>query len=159
MKSAHRKAAHAKRRVIANPTAWLDAVVSSRPPSNDHATTVMNRIRTAFEALKNGSVDPVQFDRLAATINVGLIRAEAIDPFLVQSMVAAIDALRRCDEIFGRHRRYGFHGPDLAVVMDAIDVYEEILRNSTPHQMEAAVHESARRMIAQVREEQAGAAA
>lgn len=155
MKTAHRNASHAKR--AARPTAWFDAIASSRPPPEEHATTVVNRVRTAFEALKNGSTDCAQFDRLAACINVGLIRAEQIDPFAVQTMVAAIEAMARCDAIYGKHRRYGFTGPDLNAVADAVSMYEDILRNSTPHQMDAAVHESARRMIAQVKAERMAA--
>ena len=156
MNTAHRAASRAKR-TPARPTAWFDAVVGSRPPPDEHATTVMNRVRAAFEALKNGTTDCAQFDRLAACINVGMIRAEAIDPLCEQTMAAAIDALFRVDAIFGRHRRYGFSGPDLQAVTEAVNLYEEILRNSTPLQMEAAAHESARRMIAKVRQERAAA--
>ncbi len=61
----------------------------------------------------------------------------------------------RVDDIFGRHKRYGFHGPDLEAVTDSVNLYEEILRNSTPNQMAAAANESARRMIEQVRQERA----
>lgn len=148
MNTAHRIQSRAKRT-----TAWFDAIASSRPPPEDHATLVMNRVRVAFEALKNGTTDCAHFDRLAACINVGLIRSEAIDPLCEQTMLAAIQAMGRVDDIFGRHKRYGFHGPDLEAVTDAVNLYEEILRNSTPHQMEAAVNESARRMIEQVRQE------
>lgn len=152
MKSSHRVASRAKRH-----TSWFDAVVNSRPPPEEHATMVMNRIRTAFEALKNGSTDCAQFDSLAATINVGMVRAEEIDPLCLQTMIAGRDALIRCDEIFGRHQRYGFHGPDIEAVTDAVNLYEEILRNSTPHQMEDALNESARRMIEQVNAERLAA--
>ena len=150
MKTIHRTAARAKRH-----TAWFDAIVSSRPPPEEHATTVMNRVRTAFEALKNGTTDCAQFDRLAACLNVGMVRAEAIDELCVQTMIVGRDALIRADGIFGRHQRYGFHGPDIEAVTDAVNLYEEILRNSTPHQMEAALNESARRMILQARAERA----
>lgn len=156
MNSTHRAASHAKR-IQTRPAAWFDAVVGSRTIPEDQATTVINRVRAAFEALKNGTTDCAQFDRLAACINVGMIRAEAIDPLCEQTMSAAIDALGRVDSIYGRHRRYGFHGPDLEAVADAVNLYEEILRNSTPNQMEAAVNESARRMIQQVQQERAAA--
>lgn len=156
MKSAHRQASRAKR-IPARATAWIDAIAGSKPPPEEDATLVVNRVRFAFEKLKNGTTDCAQFDRLAACINVGMIRAESIDPFCVQTMAAAIQALGRVDAIYGRHRRYGFHGPDLEVVKDAVHLYEEILRNSTPLQMEAAVNESARRMIEQVRAERMAA--
>jgi hypothetical protein len=152
MKTAHRKASRAKH-ATARPTAWIDAVAASKPPPEHHATTVVNRVRTAFEALKNGTSDCAHFDRLAACINVGLIRSEAIDPLCEQTMKSAIVAMGNADAIYGRHRKYGFYGPDLEAIADAVDLYEEILRNSTPHQMEDAVQESARRMIEQVKQE------
>ncbi len=156
MNSLHRTASRAKR-IPARPTAWFDAVVGSRPPPDEHATLVMNRVRSAFEALKNGTSDCAQFDRLAACINVGMIRSEEIDQLCEQTMAAAIEALGRVDAIYGRHRRYGFSGPDLQAVTEAVNLYDQILRNSTPLQMDAAVQESARRMIEQVREERKAA--
>lgn len=156
MNTAHRTQSRLKQNQ-GRPTAWIDAVAASKPPPEYHATTVVNRVRTAFEALKNGTSDCAHFDRLAACINVGLIRAEAIDPLCEQTMKAATVAMGNADAIYGRHRKYGFYGPDLQAVADAVDLYEEILRNSTPHQMEDAVQESARRMIEQVKHERKAA--
>ncbi|MNY35119.1 hypothetical protein D3C86_1695040 [compost metagenome] len=98
----------------------------------------MTKLHDAFCQLRAGSIDDDMFDRLAACINVGLVRAEQIDPVCVAPMVAARDALIRCDGIRGRHGRYGFDGPGLQAVAAALDVYEEILRNSTPQQMAEA---------------------
>lgn len=147
MRTVHRNSAHAKRKAQANPTAWIETIAGNRQQVPDNATRIMNKIRTAFELLKTGTTDCQQFDRLAAAFNVGLIRAEAIDPLAEQTMQAGADAMRRCDDIFGRHGKYGFHGPDLVAMGDALDLYEDILRLSTPKMMVDALEEAARRML------------
>ena len=150
MRTAHRTASRAKR-YQANPTSWATAIAANQDQQPEHATMIMNKIRVAFELLKTGTTDSAYFDRLASAFNVGLIRAASIDPLVEHSMRAGIEALQNCDAIWQRHKRYGFHGPDLEPVADAIDVYEEILRNSTPRMMEEAVNTAARRMLQQAR--------
>ena len=54
------------------------AANAEQPPEN--ADRIMLVLRMAFEKLKGGTKDHEAFDRLAAAINVGLIRAEQIDP-------------------------------------------------------------------------------
>lgn len=149
MKTKHRTAAHAKRRWQASPTAWIETLASNSDQCPDHATSVMVLVRTAFEKLKSGAGEPKDFDRLASAINVGLIRAELIDPLVEQTMLCGSEALRRCDAIYQRHGKYGFNGPDLTTMVDAIELYEGILRLSKPIQMQWALEEAARRMLQQ----------
>lgn len=149
MNSQHRIAAHAKRRWQASPTAWIETLAANSDQCQEHATAVMVMVRTAFEVLKSGQGEPKDFDRLAGAINVGLIRAESIDPLAEQTMQAGIDAMQHCDNIWQRHGRYGFSGPDLTAIADALELYEGILRMSKPRQMEEALNESARRMLQQ----------
>jgi hypothetical protein len=156
MKTAHRKASKAKR-YQASPTSWCDVIVANREQDPENATDIMNKVRAAFEALKSGTTDCALFDRVAAVFNVGIVRAEAIDPLAEQVMVEAILAMRRCDDIYGRHRKYGFTGPDLMAVNDGLDLYEQILRMSTPRMMVEALEEAARRMIEQAQREGAPA--
>jgi hypothetical protein len=68
--------------------------------------------------------------RLREAFDEGLRRAGAMDEFEEVTMQAGIEALTRCAAIFQRHQRYGFHGPDLVAVSDAVDLYEGILRIS-----------------------------
>ena len=142
-----------KRRRI-NSTAWAETIVQNRPTAPHLADQAMAKLYSAFADLKAGSVDHDLFDRLASAINIGMIRAEKIDPLCEQPMLAARDALIRCDAICNRHGRYGFDGPGIQAVATGLEVYEEILRKSTPAQMNAALHESRLRMEAQVAAEE-----
>ena len=129
-----------------NPTAWAATIAASRQTEPAVADDVMTKLHMAFADLKAGSTDDDLFDRLAVSINVGLLRAEQINEVCVQPMLAARDALIRCDDIRGRHGRYGFDGPGLQAIADGLDVYEEMLRKSTPQQMTAALYLSVERM-------------
>lgn len=131
-----------------NPAAWDSAIIRiNQEQPEATADRIMALIRLAFEKLKHGSEDSRQFDRLAGALNIGLIRAEAIDPLAEETMLAGMEAVKRCDAIFARHGRYGFTGPDLTAVADALNLYEDILRLSTPKMMEDALKEVARRMV------------
>ena len=120
------------------------AANSEQPEAN--ANRIMLTLRVAFEKLKTATEDDAQFDRLAAAINVGLIRAEAIDKRAEEVMLAGVQAMMSCACIYERHGRYGFTGPDLLAMNDAMDLYENILRLSTPKQMLDALDVAAARM-------------
>jgi hypothetical protein len=150
MKTAHRLESRAKRqRWTADPLAWAHTITASQDQQPAHADKVMALVRTACDKLKDGTAGAEHFDRVAGAFNVGLIRAESIDPLVVETMNAGIAAMQRCDAIWQRHRKYGFHGPDLEPLEDAMGLYEQILRLSTPRMMEDAVVEAARRMLKQ----------
>jgi len=121
-----------------NPAIWEQLIAARQDTPAETVTEAMTKLHDAFCQLRAGSTDDDMFDRLAACINVGLVRAEQIDPLCVTPMVAARDALMRCDGIRGRHGRYGFDGPGLQAMVAALELYEEMLRNSTPQQMAEA---------------------
>lgn len=152
MKSAHRHASRAKRRYIADPFAVMRTLELHTEPSQETATDIMAILRSAFNDMREGTADPDMFDRLAAAFNVGMIRAESIDPMLLQIFHDAANAMREADGIWARHHRYGFTGPGLQAVVIALDAYEQLLRLSNPIQMKQALEESARRMLAQAGE-------
>lgn len=130
--------------------AWDTKILDGlQDPNETHIVSILVKIKAAFERLKTGHGRSDDFERLACAFNVALIRAESIDPLAEQTMLAGIAAMRNCDGIWQRHSRYGFTGPDLIAVADAIELYEGILRLSAPVLMEAAATEAARRMLAQ----------
>ena len=150
MKTAHRNSAHAKRRFQRDPHAWAHVIAANSEQPIENANAIMLEIRLAFEKLKLGTGDQEQFDRLAAAINVGLIRSEQIDPLAVETMVRGVEAMFSCSAIHERHGQFGFTGPDLVGIADALDLYDGILRLSTPKQMMDALEIAADRMRAQV---------
>lgn len=137
-----------KRRL--NPTTWAAAIVARQQMAPAVADDIMAKLYSAFGDLKGGSTDDELFDRLAAAINVGIVRAEQIAPACVAPMLAARDALIRSDDIRGRHGCYGFDGPGLLAMAAGLEVYEEMVRKSTPQQMRDAMTLSIQRMNRQM---------
>lgn len=135
MKTTHRRAAHAKRQNQDHYTAWIRVIAGNKEQPTENADQINITIRKAYELLKCGQASDSDFDRVAGALNVGLVRAELIDPLAEQTMQAGIDAMYICAEIYKRHGRYGFTGPDIVSVNDAINMYEDILRLSTPKMM------------------------
>jgi len=129
-----------------NPTAWAQAIAASRPMEPSVADEALARLHSAFADLRSGSTDDEIFDRVAMAINTGMVRAEQIDELCVQPMLAARDALLRCDAIRGRNGHYGFDGPGLQAMVAGLEVYEEMLRKSSPAQMQEAMRVSIHRM-------------
>jgi len=65
----------------------------------------------------------------------------------VANMVeAGQDAMRRCLARYEEHKRLVLDGPGMQHVRQALDIHEEILRNSTPKQMMDAM-DTMRRII------------
>lgn len=135
MKTAHRKSAHAKRQNQDHFTAWIRVIAGNKEQPSENADQINIAIRKSYELLKCGQASDADFDRVGAALNVGRARAELIDPLAVQTMQMGIDAMYSCAKIYQRHGRYGFTGPDIASVNDAINLYEDILRLSTPRMM------------------------
>ena len=138
----------------ASPNSWAATIAARRTMVPAVADDVMTKLHSAFSDLKAGSTDDDLFDRLATSINVGIVRAEQIDELCVMPMLAMRDALIRCDEIRGKHGRYGFDGPGLQAMATGLEVYEEMVRNSTPQQMREAMTISIARMHRQAAAEQ-----
>lgn len=133
-----------------NSTTWAEVILPRQVMTQENETRAMALLHSAFTDLRQGSADDELFDRLAAAINIGIIRAEQIDPLCVAPILAARDALIRCDEIRGRHGRYGFDGPGIHAMATGLEVYEEMLRHSSPQQMREAMTESIARMNQQL---------
>ena len=151
MNTAHRTASHAKRR-YADPGSWIKVIAGNRQQPEWNADQIMVKIRTAFELLKTGHATDADFDRVAGALNIGLLRAELIDPLAERTMADGIQAMYGCAGIKERHGKYGFTGPGLLAVTDAINLYEDILRLSTPRQMLDAQDAAYRRMVGLVGE-------
>ena len=141
MKSKHRNAAKAKRRYQADPLAMFRLINRLEPFTEDDVVKLTLPTRLAFEAIKNGTATTDHFDELAVSINATLVRAEAIDPACVDTCITAQRALLRCKERYQRTGRLGWDGLGLQEVPPALDLHEEIIANSTPHQMTEALLE------------------
>lgn len=145
MKTAHRNAAHGKRKYMADPSAIYRVLNRIEPftPAEQHQLNVP--IKLAYERLRTGGGDVQDFVTLADAVNVAMIRAEAIDPMAEQTAVAARDALHRCWLRHNTTGKWGFDGPALQDIPLAIDLHEQLLALCTPLQLQDAKREAIRR--------------
>jgi hypothetical protein len=148
-----------QRRARPNASAWVQVIQGCKVIDEALADRVMLRAHAAFDELRHGRPkDELTAHSLmhilADTINTALIRAEMIDPQIEPLLNKAVEAMQRADDRQAVHGRYGFDGPGLQAIRDALDVYEEILRNSSEKQMVDAENEGRRRALRQFREQQ-----
>lgn len=128
----------------------LDAITACQPFPDGEIARILLKVDSAFEHLSSGGADVDQFDRMAAVLNVGMVRSEQIGN--AEAGVAlfkeAQAALMDCDARLALCGRYGFSGPGLEAMRAAVGLYGEILRASTPRQMHLAQQECMRRVRA-----------
>jgi hypothetical protein len=148
----HRIQSHNKRRYQADCTAWIRTIAGVQDQPEENALAIIVKVRTAYELLRTGQGSNADFDRVACAMNVALARAELIDPLCEQTMVEGIRAMYGCAAIHERHGTYGFTGPGLLASGEAIDLYEDILRKSSPKQMDDAANSAHVRVTRLMRE-------
>lgn len=143
---ATRTMAHQGHLSVTDPCAGLRLLGMAAPLPNGAVVDTALRVRSAYEALRDGSGDDDDFHTLAGALNISLIRAEDIDELAADIVIDAQVALMACLARKQRGLRYGFDAAGLATIPHALDLYEQILSNSTALQMQAALNEAARRM-------------
>ena len=111
------------------------------------------RVRAAFDSIKTGQVpgdDTEPHDMLAHALGVAWLRAidiagdDASQNPMLPLIKAGTDAVLRMSERKRRLNVWGLDGPGLTQVADALDVYDEILMNSSPAQMADAAEKRAK---------------
>lgn len=116
--------------------------------TSDDMKAIMTKVASAFIALRDGSNRVADFNLLANAMNIGAIRAEAVGPAAVEVFSKAKETMMEVDSIFETMRFYSFSQAQLIDVAKAVQGYSELLKTSTPAQMEAAGNESERRKAA-----------
>lgn len=140
---------------------WLNAIQRCRtytdepiPGSElegtqDAATKAELLVRQALDDLLNHRRPPDcerEFDRLSHAVGVAMIRALQIEADedknpAIPVLKAGTLALKRAIERYNANGAWGLDGPGRIELPDAIDIYAEILRNSSPAQMQHATDE------------------
>ena len=141
MKTKHRNAAKSKRRYQADPMAMFKLINRIEPYTDQDVVKLALPARMAFEAIKTGTGTTDDFDELAVSVNSTMVRSESIDELCVQTCIIAQEALLRCKQRYLRTGRFGWDGLALQQVPPALDLHEEVMANSTPHQMTVALKE------------------
>ena len=114
MKTAHRTASQYKRRWQADPGAIYRVMGRLQPFTPAEQLNLNLPPRVAYESLRTGAGEEMDFHTLAGAVNVAMVRAEVIDPLAEQTAITARDALMRC---WQRHQATGLeqdaaHGTD-----------------------------------------------
>ena len=146
MKTTHRNAAQAKRRYQADPISIFRVLNRVQPFNQEELVRMETPVKLAFERIKAGTAVVEDARTVATAINVALIRSETIDPLCEQTCVVAQEAMVRTIDRYNRAGRWGFDGPALQDIPPAIDLHEQLLKLSTPLQMQQAYQESKDRM-------------
>lgn len=120
--------------------------------TQDAADKALTRTRLALQHLLDHTVPPADTEPhhlLAHAVGVALIRAieiggadTATNPAL-PILTAGNAALTNVSERRRRTDQWGLAGPERAALVDAVDVYEQILMHSSPAQMSAATEHRA----------------
>lgn len=116
----------------------------SDPANVPDADRIMAEIRLDLYQLENGRVkadDYVHFYSLCDAIGSAQMRCIEIDgdnSAPMSLLNAAGQALHRCLKRRDSTGRWGLDGPAIHELADGLEVYETILRESTPAQMRAA---------------------
>lgn len=140
----------ARRRTDIGRHSGLHALTNSMPTPAAEVNRIMMLLRTCWQRLRDGVGAPGDLDTVGAAMNVGEVRCEVIPDG--EDAVAMFDAggkaLGQAQLRYDAQGRYGFTGPELAAVDAALSLYQDLLAESSPNQMEAATREALRRIAA-----------
>ena len=140
---------HTKRKYVPKGDGLI-AIHSSQPFSEAAKTELKTKVWMAWAAFKAGSATGEDFDLLAATANVSLIRAEAIGQQAIELCKDAQSALMDIRERHDRLGKFGIDAKSLDTLPDLLDFYCELIDNSTPRQMAEAVEVAFQRLNKQI---------
>lgn len=96
-------------------------------------------VRTMFDRLRGGEGEPADFDKVCMALNVAGVRAHEIDSdILKRTLSDGHSAMAECRRRYVESGRFGFTGPEIVAMLDALDAYEAIEQASSDLQMEQA---------------------
>ncbi|WP_448252851.1 hypothetical protein [Ottowia oryzae] len=124
----------------------LATITIHQQATSAQTTGLMLELYAHFDALKSGNATRDHFECLSMSLNTAMVLSEPIGQEVEDVMLAAHAAMNECAELHRRHRHYGFTGPGMQAVAEALEVYAQIVALSTPRQMMAAVEEGHRRV-------------
>ena len=137
-----------------DPYAFWKVIQGSTPYTDDEVTKLMLPLRFAFEALRRGTATTADAFAIANAINDTAVRAWGLEDEEAANAAGpiantAIAAMRRVGERYKKTGKLGLDGPGIADVAAGIDLYEQLVRLSTPAQMMAAASQAIRLQEAQ----------
>lgn len=154
MNRAQRRAAAFKRgqrwdRNQVEPSSALKPILMCRQFDEHEAATLSNETRMAWHRLTHGDGNQGDFDLLANSSNVALVRAEALGELAIETVQRAQAAIVAMKE---RYQRTGRFGADAAALQDVplmLDFYDDLLAYGSPQIMTDALNEVVSRINSQ----------
>lgn len=131
-----------------DPTAAFGLIAERTPMDGEDAAACSTEVRMAWHHLCTGTATTDHFDAVASAMNVCLVRSESIGPDAVEVAVRAQSAMVAMQQRYLRCARLGPDADALAHVPIALDLYDQLLRMSSPLQLRAALAESLDRIAA-----------
>jgi hypothetical protein len=127
----------------ANPFAVPSLLNQARPfEGEEEVQHLIDDHQAAYQRLATGQGSEEDFDNVSMKLNVGLVRAESIDPLLVATMKLGQGAMVRMQARVARGLSFGFDADGLRDVPYALEAFEAILASSSPLQMKHAIQEA-----------------
>lgn len=142
-----------RRRYHADPLAMFRVIGGASNFTASEQLAIQMPVRAAYDNILRGPGCEDDFHTLASAVNIALVAAEKIDPLVTHSVLLARDALNRTH---ARHKalgRWGFDGPAIAQVVQAIEIYEQLTELMTAKQLQDTMAVCIERMETQRTEE------
>lgn len=139
MKTKHRKASQHKQRWQKDYGVLARVMRRLVPFTEAELAQLLLPIRMSFDALRNGTGTEQDFLDVVAACNSASMRGAEVDPLCQQTAVVGLEALRRMWERHKRIGKWGFDGPGLADVELAIELHEQLVRLSTPLELQRSM--------------------
>ncbi|MBD9395171.1 hypothetical protein [Acidovorax sp. ACV01] len=130
----------------ANPTAAFAVILERSPMRQEDMARSSNVVRTAWHHLCNGTGTTDHFDAVATAMNICLVRSESIGEDAIEVAQRAQAAMVAMQQRYLRCARLGPDAAALAAVPVGLDLYDELLRMSSPLQLETALAEVSHRI-------------
>ena len=110
----------------------------------EQAWEIIEPVQVAVQRLLDGTAGDADYKRVGCAFNVGAVRAAHIKGDIAPALAifqAAGQAMGHAERLKEQHGKLGLTGPGRQAVREAMEVYEMLIRESSPRQMYDAENE------------------
>jgi len=132
-----------------NPAAALNPILLSTPLTPEETVSMKLQLREAFEAIRTGTGSRDDFDHMVISYNAWQVLAEAISTTLCEQMLPAGQALMRAKDRVLEGKSLLWDGAAIEPLQLFMDIYDEIIDNVSPNQVQDAILEAHLRQTGQ----------
>lgn len=122
-----------------NPAAALNPILLSTPLTPEETVSMKLQLREAFEAIRTGTGSRDDFDHMVISYNAWQVLAEDISTTLCEQMLPAGLALLRAKDRVLEGKALLWDGAAIEPMHQFMDIYDEIIDNVSPNQVQDAI--------------------